>query len=145
MMLKVKTNKRIPFSCATTHSNKLKLPTNWNSNKVMHNYTFVIILNSKLDKWVGSSLWRTPLAADSCSVGDGCLVFKRLRIDCIASDSWTECEDEEHSNDKCSTIVANKNLEFLFGIMFLDFLFLVIWVSWKCVRNMFDRCEFQLR
>lgn len=67
--------------------------------KICNRYvTLDTILSSKLDKWVGSSLWRTPLAADSWTEFDDLLLSRRLSRDCIASDSCTDSEDDEHRN-----------------------------------------------
>lgn len=49
------------------------------------NCTFGIILNSKLDKWVGSNLSRTALAACSWTNEDDFCVSKRLLRASIAS------------------------------------------------------------
>lgn len=47
--------------------------------------TLETILNSKLDKWVGSNLFRTPLAAASCTDGDALLESNRWSKGSIAS------------------------------------------------------------
>lgn len=60
-------------------------------------YTLDTILNRKLDKWDGSNLWSTPLAAASCTDAGGFLESRRLIKDSIAaSDSSIEDDDDEH-------------------------------------------------
>lgn len=82
--------------------------------------TFVIILNSKLDKWEGSNLWRTPLAADSCTDEDGFLASKRFSKDSIACDSWFKGDaDEDRGIKRSETRIKNfkyHKYEFMFGM-----------------------------
>ena len=80
-----------------------KTQTTQKFKKLMWLYTLEAILNSKLDKWVGSNLWSTPLAAASCTDAGDLLLSKRFSRDSIAaSDSWIDEDDEHIISDESS-------------------------------------------
>lgn len=66
------------------------------------------MLNWKLETWEGSNLWRTDLAADSCTCGDDFWVSNFLIKTSIASDDDDD-DDEEYWGSSKSSIKKMKN------------------------------------
>ena len=66
------------------------------------------MLNWKLEKWEGSNLWRTDLAADSCTDGDDFWVSNFLIKTSIASEEYDDDDDEEEEYWARSKSIINK-------------------------------------
>lgn len=93
------------------HKEWIKWQTLEKQEHKMQNWTLEIILNSKLEIWVGSNLLRRALTADSCKNGDGLCASRRLITPSIAS--WDDEDDDDRDSIRSSVMKENLKLNMI--------------------------------